>query len=162
MPIIALVCVSLSGCGYTLGFRPARGIRSLAVPVAQNATLRRGIELDLTDLMRREVLLKSPIRLESIDEADAVLRLTIAALDERVLVEDDADTVLESSVRLVLTVTLEDRRDGTRLIDSLALEPETAEFVPAQLESRDSATREALRNLVKRVVPLLEEPWGGM
>ncbi len=162
--LVGLAVASLvggGGCGYTLGFRPAKGIETVAVPVAANASLRRGIELELTELIRNEVLLKTPIAIASEGEADAVLHVSIVNVSERVLVEDANDDVVSSSVTVGVLVTLEDRRDGSKPLDAVGVSPETAEFVLDDGENRDTATTEALQDLAERIVFLLEEPWGG-
>ena len=51
-PLLALL---LAGCGYVVGspFRP--DVRSVAVPIFQNDTYRKGVEFQLTEAVQKEM-----------------------------------------------------------------------------------------------------------
>jgi hypothetical protein len=93
---VGLACAS-SGC-YSVGYEPAAGLSELAVPVFENQTLRREVEIDLTRKLRRELLEATPIHLADEDPGVPVLRGAVISLQEAVLVSGAAEEVLASSV----------------------------------------------------------------
>jgi hypothetical protein len=155
---IALLCCLSGSCGYKVGFKAKREIRSIAVPIFRNRTLRRGFEFTLADALRREILQRTHLRLSDPDEADAMLQGEILTVNEGVLLEGDLDEIVDSSITVRIKVSLEDlRKKDTVFKDRLLTE--TAEFVLPRGESKESATREALGDLAERIVFLLEEDW---
>jgi hypothetical protein len=135
----AAAASSWAGCGYTLGYRARDGIESIAVPVFENRSLRRELELVLTELVVREIQQRTPLRVTSRERADAVLLGAILRVDEKVLVEDDDDNVLESSATVRVAVELVDR-SGRRIFrygDERPREGEPGPTGPALVETAE-------------------------
>jgi len=164
-PCLIVSSLLASGCGYHVGFVPRPGLHSIAVPVFENKTLRRELEVSLTQAVIQEIQQRTPLRVAPGARADAVLEGTILDFREQVLVEGPDDEVLESQAVITLAVRLRDARTG-RVIFAYGAGPgatgppltEVAEFVPGRGESAESAgtTGEAFRDLAARVVFLLE------
>lgn len=162
-PLLALA--ALPGC-YSVGFEPVGGLETLAVPVFENRTLRRDLEVDFTRHVRRELLETTPLHLAPEGGlGQAVLRGSIAAVRESVLVAGPAEEVLEAGVQV--TVTFGVWRDGRLIVGDdvdadgspdgeIALEG-FAEFSLFRGETREAATDEALRDLAEMVVAHLVE-----
>jgi hypothetical protein len=151
-----------AGCGYHLGYQPRPGLTSIAVPIAENLSLRRELEFPLTEAIVREVQRRTPLRVLDRGRADAVLLVTIARAEKAVLVEGEKDIVEEAGATIYLDVRLV-ARDGTALIGT-AERPvrlvESSEFLPLVEASYDRAALDAFRSLAERVVMLLEAPIG--
>ena len=88
---IGLLCCLGGSCGYKVGFQAKREIRSIAVPIFRNRTLRRGFEFTLADALRREILQRTHLRLADPDEADAILQGEILTVKEGVLIKVKED-----------------------------------------------------------------------
>ena len=63
----------LSGCGYTVGNGFSPDIRTVSVPIFENATFRRGIEVQITEAVQKEIQKRTPYRLAKGLDADTRL-----------------------------------------------------------------------------------------
>ncbi len=160
---LSLAC---GACGYTAGFKPAGGVRTIAVPIFENRTLRRELEFPMTEAVVREIQRRTPLAVTSAEKADLVLRGEIERFDQTVLVEGPNDEVLESGAVIALGVSATDRRSGRTVFRYAGPAPtpgatgpalvESAQFSNVNQEGVGSATAEAFRELAERVVMLLE------
>lgn len=157
------------GCGYTLGYRAREGLRTIAVPIAENDTLRRELEFPLTEAVVREIQRRTPLSIVDRDEADAVLHLRLIRFDQTVLVEGGDDEVREAGASMHVRVKLTDREGRPLLSRRGERLAEAAEFpVPEDLgleaaaaaPGASAAASEAFRHLAERIVMLLEAPLG--
>lgn len=158
--------LALVGC-YSLGYEPAAGIGDrLAVPVFENRTLRRDLEVDFTRHVRRELLETTPLHLAPEGGlGQPVLRGSVAAVRESVLVAGPAEEVLEAGVQVTVSfgvwrdgrLILGDDVDGDGSPDGEIALDGFAEFSLFRGETREAATDEALRDLAEMVVALLVE-----
>lgn len=157
----------LPGCGYTLGAQTRENVRRVAVPVFENRTLRRGFERDLTRAVQREIKETLPYLLSLENDADLTLKGSILSINESVLVEGRDDEVLEGLIQITVQVQLFDALDKPVLITRQASDnqgiyqmiiTDQAEFVLSRGETRDSATREAIREMAERIVQILAGP----
>jgi hypothetical protein len=154
-PLFFLAAIAASACGYRLGYVPRANLRTIAIPIAENESLRREVEFPLTEAIVREVQRRTPLIVADAGRADAVLRVVIARFEERVLVEGKDDEVLEAAARITLDVRLIDRRGREILRRRL---DEIAEFPVSGNDRFATAAPDALERLAERVVMLLEEP----
>lgn len=157
----------LPGCGYTLGAQTRENVRRVAVPVFENKTLRRGFERDLTRAVQREIKETLPYLLSFEDDADLTLKGSILSINESVLVEGRDDEVLEGLIQITVQVQLFDPMGNPLPITRQASDnqgifqmvlTDQAEFVLSRGESRDTATREAIREMAERIVQILAGP----
>lgn len=156
LAVLALVC---SGCGYALGYRMPEGVRTIAVPVFANETfpLRREVEYDVTRAVRRELEVRSDVRLTDRARADAVLEGTVVAFRQAVLTEDtedDRDVAAESSIHVTVQVRLVRTRDGEVLFDRRISDHAT--FSRLRGETIDDARNQAIDEIAERIVADLE------
>lgn len=155
--VVAVAAVAAAGCGYRLGpGDPVAGARTVALPVFDNRTFRRGVELDLARVLASEVHART--RLSVVDAgADLVVRGVITAIDEDVLSQRIGEVIRESAVLVTVEVTVVDGRTGETLVPRTLI-TERESFVPAIGESLRSARAETLRRLAADVVDRLEAP----
>jgi hypothetical protein len=153
----------LASCGYHLGYPARPGLRTIAVPIAENLTFRRELEFPLTEQIVREIQRRTPLIIRDRGVADATLLVTLTQFKEAVLVEGPNFQVLEKTGAIYVDVRLV-AHDGRVLVGSLA-EPahivETAEF-PVQTPdtSVTTVTTNTFARIAQRVVMLLEAPLG--
>lgn len=155
-----LALLALGGC-YHVGVEPVEDARTIAVPVFQNETLRREVEHALTRHVRREVLEATPLHLEREGGAALVLRGSVAAVDEAVLIAGPAEEVVHGGVTITSRFGVYDRAgalvvgedaDADGRPDAPFVRQGYAEFSRSRGESRDTAYDEALRDLAEMVV----------
>ena len=144
-----------SSCGYSVGSLVPREYRRVSVPVFENTTYWRDLELALTREVASELASRPGLFLVKEDEADVVLRGTIVDFQTRVLIEDNRDRVRESSARTTVRVDLLEARGGA-LLKSFRV-TDRAEFFFDRGERLATATGESFIDLARKVVNVLEE-----
>lgn len=154
----------LQSCGYHFGTERLPAARTVAVPVFENLTLRRGFERDLTRHVLREIKESTSYLLADEQSADLILKGSILAIGETVLVEGQRDEVLENNIELTIQVELVDgegkglrirRQTGRGGHGTKSILKDRAEYIPSRGESRDTATREAMKEISERIVQIL-------
>jgi hypothetical protein len=159
-PLAALLLVA--ACGYTFdrdrgeARLPSGTLPRVAVLPFDNATFRRGLEIELTRLLADEVRARSPRAPASPDEADWLVRGTILRADERIYSEDEDDLVRESSIVIDVEVTLEDRTAEKVLRTYTFRERVPYSARAGRVSTLEQAETEALRDIAERIVYWLE------
>jgi hypothetical protein len=160
-----IAITSLSGCGYMVGSANDPQIRTVEVPVFQTNSFRRGIELQLTEAVQKQIQLRTPFRVVT---ASGDTRLTGRIIDVRksVLGETQFDDPRELQINLALEVVWEDLRAGRVLSqEQIPLAPELSalraqsEFAPEVGQSLATAMQQAVNRLARQVVDRMEAPW---
>ena len=165
--LLALTVSLLVGCGYTVGNAFGAPVRTVAVPVFQNESFRRGIELQLTDAVHREIQTRTPFRLAR-DENTADTRLIgrIVQLEKYPLTPTPFGDPRQLQLNMAVEVRWEDLRTGQTIAcqqmplspDMIALINET-DFAPETGQSRATGERGAVENMARQIVDLMESPW---
>ena len=165
LALLILAC-TIIGCGYTVGTDFRQDIKTVAIPIFENETNRRGIEFQLTEAVQKEVTKRSQFRLAKGLEADTRLTGKIVGFRKDVLGETAQDDPRELQVSLMVRVRWEDLRTGTLLAEQeLPLSPDAipmsvqAEFSPELGQSLATAMDDALHSMARKIVNLMETPW---
>jgi hypothetical protein len=156
----ALAALVAPGCGYHLGYETAPGVRTVAVPIFQNATfpLRREVEYDLSSAFRQEIQARTDLRI--IDESagpDMIVRGKILEFRERVVAESRTDVKTESTLIAHVELRIENYRDGTLRVEKVS---DTEPFSIESGESFRDGAKRAIGNLAEKLVVALED-WDG-
>ena len=158
--------MSVTGCGYTVGNSFNRDIKSVAVPIFENDTNRRGIEFPLTEAVQKEITKRSQYRLAKGLDADTRLTGRIVGFRKDVLGENRFDDPRELQLSLMVKVTWEDLRTGQLLAEQeIPLSPEAipmsaqAEFSPEVGQSLATGLSDAFQSMSRKIVNLMETPW---
>lgn len=154
--LLALLGLLATGCGYTAGLLVPDGARSVGVEVFRNNSDLRNIEVEVTDEVARSVADLVHLPLVRPEEADVVVRGTIAAYHRRGGVRDSDNRRLETAAIVTLTGQLVRRSTGAVLARSTATLSSgqivennvIADDVANEVEARDRA----LENLADRLV----------
>lgn len=154
--LLLLLLLLPSSCGYSTRPLVRAEYHTIAIGIFENTTARRAHEFDLTNAVTRMVHARTPYRVAPPDRADLVLDGTILGYHTPALVEDRRDAVIESRVDITLRVRLTDRSQKVVYEGTAA---RGAEFSTRRGESEESARAEAIEQLARWVVTLLEERW---
>jgi hypothetical protein len=144
----------LSACGYSAGPLTRTGFRKVHLPLFENQTWYRDLEVELTRQVAAELQSRPGISIAPLEEADIVLAGTIVDFEQRVLSEDSADRVRESSTVTRLRIEVRDARTGA--VRHGYTVRDRAEFLAARGETLSAATAESFFDLARRVVDGLE------
>lgn len=158
--------LALPGCGYTVGRSYSPELRTVSVPVFENATFRRGIEFQLTEAVQKEITRRTPYRLARGPQADTRLTGKIVDVRKDVLGETAQDDPRELQVTYLVRVSWEDLRNGQLLAQQeVPIAPADvplvgqAEMAPEVGQSLATATQDAVDRLARRIVDMMEIPW---
>lgn len=121
--IISAILLLIPGCasapnqGYAFDSGFDESIRTIAVPIFRNETTSRGLEVQLTEAVQKQLQQRTPWRLSSTDRADTTLVGVITGTQLSVL-SDDPQTglVQEQAVRITIRFEWRDNRSGEVLV----------------------------------------------
>ncbi len=142
------------GCGYSAGPLTPTGFRRVHLPLFENQTWYRDLEVELTRQVAAELQSRPGISIVPLAQADIVLAGTIVDFEQRVLSEDSADRVRESSAVTRVRIEVRDARTGA--VRHGFTVRDRAEFLAARGETLAAATAESFFDLARRVVDGLE------
>lgn len=163
---LLFLTILLAGCGYTVGNDFRQDIKTVAVPIFENKTNRRGIQFQLTEAVQQEITKRSKYRLAKGLEADTRLSGEIIGFRKDVLGETAQDDPRELQVSLIVKVRWEDLRTGALLAEQeMPLSPDQisitdqSEFAPELGQSLATAMDDMLHATARKIVNLMETPW---
>ena len=156
---------TLAGCGYMVGGGFDRQVRSVEVPMFETSSLRRGIEVQLTEAVQKQIQLHTPFRVVK-EDADTRLTGRVVDLRKSVLGETRYDDPRELQMNLVVEVVWEDLRSGRILAeqqvpvtpDLISLRSQ-ADFAPEVGQSLATAMQQSINQMARQIVNLMETPW---
>ncbi len=108
-PGFCLVVLCCAGCGYTAGFTMPEGIETIHVKVFEGKTFYRGLDFDITQALKREILARTDLKVVREKDADVVLSGTVDKVEEFVLREDVNDVPQEMQIKLTISAVAKDR-----------------------------------------------------
>lgn len=164
-----------SGCGYVVGSPYGAEVRTVHVPTFSNDAyqasynndgFRRGIELELTEAVQKQIQLRTPFRL--VKEAGADTRLTgrLVSVNKRNSNQNRYDDPRELDLTIGVEILWEDVRSGQVLAQQtvpvsahLAQSMVTTSFAPETGQSMATATQDAVTQMARQIVSLMEAPW---
>jgi outer membrane lipopolysaccharide assembly protein LptE/RlpB len=153
--VAAALVALLGGCGYSAGPLTRRVERRVHLPMFENRTYYRDLELDLTRQVEKELASRPGISIVPPERADIVLAGTIVDFKQHVLSEDPQDRVRESSVITYVRMEVRDPRSGAiRRAYELS---DRAEFLTQRGETLATAAAESFFDLARRIVDGLED-----
>lgn len=154
------------GCGYTVGNNFTRDIKTVAVPIFENDTNRRGLQFQLTEAVQSEITKRTPYRLAKGLDADTRLTGRITSVKKNVLGETRFDDPRELQMTMMVEVRWEDMRTGQVLAQQeIPLSPDAipmtsqSEMAPEVGQSLATAMDESMQQMARKIVQLMEIPW---
>ena len=155
LPGFLLLATLIGGCGYQAGTLTPHGIHSVAIPVAENVTFYRKIELPLTRQIVQELLARTSLDIVEERYADSNLKIRIIDVRQPVLTKNEHDQITEVRVLVTVEVTWTDLRTGEVIMKRDRI-TESNEFSAVQGENIDLATERALQQMAERIVTEME------
>lgn len=146
------------GCGYTSKSLLPQNVNSVYVSIFDNKTFRRGLEFDLTNAIKNEVLFKTRLKLADKDHADSALYGKIRDVRGHVLIENPDAQVVETAVTIFVEFSWVDLRTGRTIVNKMGV-TQQGEFKATRQEDEKFAEDKAFVDLAERIVNLMEEAW---
>ena len=166
MSVALISALLLSGCGYTIGNGFVPDVKTVSVPIFENDTFRRGIEVQLTEAVQKEIQQRTPYRLAKGLEADTRLTGRIVQVRKDVLGENKFDDPRELQLGLMIVAKWENLRTGEVLaVQEVPLSPTAiplttqTQFAPEMGQSLATGNKDAVDQLARRIVNMMETPW---
>lgn len=147
-----------ASCGYQLGgLKPASlsGVERVAVPMFGNDTQHPRAEALATSAVANAIVQDGTYKISGLDDADAVLEGTLAAIDYKSIRGSRLDTLFPEELANTVTLrwTLRDARDPTKVLASGTSSGSSQLFVSANLQTaRNNALPEALEHAGEALV----------
>ena len=107
---IMVIFALISGCGYSNKSLISRKINSIYIPIFENETFRKGLEFDLTNAVKDEIMSNTKLRIAKKDNADTILTGKIQKVTESMLSSNVEDNIVEGRVTIYVDIKLVDRR----------------------------------------------------
>lgn len=152
--LMAFLAIGWPGCGYHLGPTPEAGalpFRTVGVPLFRNDTQEPRIENELTSAFRGRLLEVPDVRLAPEQEADAVLKGRVSAV--QVLPEAVNENFLAMEYRIEVTVSLvlEERAGGRVLARLDSLREDTRFYASSDALLAQDNRKEAILRLARNL-----------
>jgi lipopolysaccharide assembly LptE-like protein len=166
MSLMFLVFISVfnSGCAssqYSLSNNYDDSIKTIAVPIFQNDTLERGLELQLAESLNKQIKSRTPWTLAKTGRADTTLVgvITSHSLGQLSRVPG-AGLAQEQTVSITVRFEWRDNRTGD-IIVARSRYTATSAFVPQRgiNERIEHGQREAIEELATDIISELRQSW---
>lgn len=160
---ILLAVVLATACGYKVVRydEDARGPTRVTIKTFENDTAEPGVELLVTEALRREFLSRGGMRLVAdAGQADLVIRGSVPDIDTKSRSFSDVVLALEYELTLHILLRIEARKGQSLAVDSLSLQDSEVYLSSADVEvgrkNREEALRRVAQLLASRVHDTLE------
>lgn len=159
--MIMLVGTMLSGCGYTIRAPFDKSVKTVFVPVFRTQSYRRDLNLNLCEMVQKEIMQRSPYKVVGRPEgADTILEGTINFADKNTVVENPFNLPRELNATVSVAVKwthnppteVEKSKPPTTV-------SETVNFVPEVGETALTAFYRVNQRLAAQIVDMMEQPW---
>ena len=168
----------LTGCGYSAS-DPAAGqtgpvgglagyqwkslyrddVRTVAVPIFDNRSFRRGVEFQLTKAIVNQLEAQSPYKVVPRERADTILEGEISDIFVRTFSQDPRTALPQEQFYLVrVNFTWKDLRTGRILVERRRFE-QTASFYPTLGEGQFIGSQENVERLALAIVQEMQAEW---
>jgi hypothetical protein len=165
--LLALAALACGSCasdprqGYAQASAHDATIRTVSVPIFENPTFARGLEVELTDAIVKEIQRSTPWRVTREQGANTTLvgTLTDSRL-RRLSTQRDSGYVQEVAVELTVDFEFKDNRSGKTLVSRRSFTASDA-FVPARPagERLEAGQHAAVQRLARDIVAELRSAW---
>jgi len=165
--MVVLAGSVLPGCsedprkGYSFASTFPAGVRSVSVPVFENATYDSGLENELTEAVIKELQRVSGIRVVQDGPADTSLRAVVRGSElRRLSAQRDTGLVEELAITITVDFDWKDSRSGELLVSRRNFAASDT-FVPARPtgERIDTGRHGAVARLARDIVSEMRSNW---
>ena len=159
--MIMLVGTMLSGCGYTIRAPFDKSVKTVFVPVFRTQSYRRDLNLNLCEMVQKEIMQRSPYKVVGRPEgADTILEGTINFADKNTVVENpfNLPRELNATVSVAVKWTHNPPTEAEKSKPPTTVS-ETVNFVPEVGETALTAFYRVNQRLAAQIVDMMEQPW---
>lgn len=159
--MIMLVGTMLSGCGYTIRAPFDKSVKTVFVPVFRTQSYRRDLNLNLCEMVQKEIMQRSPCKVVGRPEgADTILEGTINFADKNTVVENpfNLPRELNATVSVAVKWTHNPPTEAEKSKPPTTVS-ETVNFVPEVGETALTAFYRVNQRLAAQIVDMMEQPW---
>ncbi len=162
--LIGLVLTALApGCkltGYSIRAPYDTKVKTVYVPIFKSVTFRKDINLQLTELVIKEIERRTPYKVVgSPDDADSTLEGTIIYSEKNIVVENPNNLPRQLTSTIMIAVTWTDNKAEEKKNDNPALVSDTFNFYPEIGETAEAAFYRTCEKMATQVVNMMEESW---
>ncbi len=161
LALVVLLAGGSWGCGYSL--RPPYNayIHTVYVPVFKTNTFRRDLNLQLTELVIKEIEKRTPYKVVGTPEgADSTLDGEVTFTDKNLMVENPNNLARQYAALLTVSVKWVDNRPGVVKKDILpTVFSEQTNGYPEIGETALAVFTKVTTKLARDIVNTMEEPW---
>lgn len=167
IPILAAILLGMGACasnssnGYAFNSTYDDSISTISIPIFKNDTLQRGLEVQLTESLNKQILARTPWKLAKSEQAETTLVGVITTHSLTQLSQAPrTGLVQEQAVRITVNFEWRDNRTGDIIVARNNFSA-TATFAPQRgvSERIEHAQREAIEELAADLVSQLRESW---
>lgn len=155
MLLVIVGCVAWTGCAHPRRTLLREDIRTVYVPVFDNTTWHRGLEVALTRAVTEELKLYTHLRFVSREEADSVLEGKLVAFEESKAKKSRMDEILVITVSAEVEFHWVDNRTGNEIVPRQTIR-ESGRHVTAGGEPLE---RLVFRKAAQRIVEKMHRDW---
>jgi hypothetical protein len=157
----AVSILALGGCGYSVRAPFDRTIKTVYVPVFRSMSFRRDMNLQLTELVQKEIERRSPFKVVGTQQgADTILDGTVNFADKNLVVENPFNLPRQLVALINVTVNWTHNPPSKEELDRPpTVIGETINFVPEVGESSSAAFYRTNQALAKQIVDMMEKAW---
>jgi hypothetical protein len=155
------LAAATAGCGYSIRPPYEMNVRTVYVPVFRSLSFRRDIQLQITELVIKEIEKRTPYKVVGTpDEADTILEGTINYAEKQTVVENPYNLPRQTTVNVSATVKWthnppsesEQAMAPVMINDYSYVSPEIGESI-------STGMYQTMRDLATQVVDMMEQPW---
>ena len=158
LALLAPGCKMLGG--YSIRAPYDTAIKTVYVPGFQTVTFRRDINLQLTELVIKEIERRTPYKVVGSPEgADTTLTGTINYSEKNVAVESPANLPRQLTSTIVMLITWTDNNAVEKKQPNPAIVSETFNFFPEIGETAEAAFYRSCEKMAIQIVNMMEESW---
>ena len=154
-------CVLAAGCGYTQGELFREDVATVAVPVFGNQSFYRGMEMDLTEALAKELERRTPYKVVRSNNADTILEGKIVSVRQRRLSRTNRGNLpQEMQLHMVVDFQWRNARTGEVMRERKGFEV-VGRYIPASpiAEPLAIAQRTAVAQAAGDIVSTLRSGW---
>ena len=148
------------GTGYSIRAPFDTNIKTVYVPTFTSTTFRRDINLQLTELVCKEIERRTPYKVVGKPEgADTTLVGNINYAEKNVIVENPNNLARQLTSTIIIAVTWTDNKAAEKKIPNPAMVADTFNFYPEIGEPVEAAFYRTCEKMSMQVVNMMEETW---
>lgn len=158
--LLAPGCASDPSQGYSFASTFDTSINSVAVPIFLNETTSRGLEIELTETLIKEIQIRTPWHIANPDRADTTLVGVVTETDLLALSDSRTGLVQEQATRITIRFEWRDNRSGDVILSREQFSA-SAVFSPSRNvgERLEQGQRSAIEELASDMVSQMRSSW---